>query len=556
MSRRRGSDKFGFDNYKSTKGINPVGGIVGANSAKSLKYPQPTKYRFRPPLDSKSQSVVSNYQYASLWSRWRRGYELAAYGRQTFDAFTYSAKYFISQPPPGVPAFFSGLALFMYPTKRADMRMHMCAIRPLGTAKTKPGPGDRTANVINLDVTHVELYSPNVYAVTFFNLNNPGTGLFGAPVSFFTGETLSTRFNEDGTRNSTFNNYTVSAVGRRFDNGTVVEIPPSPAPLFNTLFLTTAPSNSWSNIDDNRLVIPALRPPQVGDVFITETRAQCSCQDFLGREGYNFWENSVRQRYPYTDINDLGPGEYDAGGGFTPNPDIPSRKDRGAAQNPRPLPIYDDPGYTRTFGFLYLNNIYNIPEETEASYSDPNLYYFAPRWCKHIYASYWEMKLRFGLNEVSEPWVVPEPSDELLDERYRHHFEEQLSIEASFRKRELDLEYWLKYSPSMQEMPNRMMQPNMYNMISKATNFGVQGNSVSTMAQDAFKMSMFEEYNPFAQPNGFSLRSGGIIGVGGKYRDGETTSLQQGLLNGGTYTMGTANIERLLQPNIVNGGNY
>ena len=96
MSRRKGSDKFGFSDYKSTKGINPVGGIAGANNASSLKYPQPVKYRFRPPLDTKSQSVVSNYQYASLWSRWRRGYELAMYGRQTFDAFTYSARYFIS----------------------------------------------------------------------------------------------------------------------------------------------------------------------------------------------------------------------------------------------------------------------------------------------------------------------------------------------------------------------------------------------------------------------------------------------------------------------------
>ena len=556
MSRRKGSDSFGFDNYKSTKGIGTPAGVKGADSQKSLKFPQPTKYRFRPPLDTKAQSVVSNYQYASLWSRWRRGYELAMYGRQTFDAFTYSAKYFISQPPPGIPAFFAGLALFMYPSMRSDMRMHMCGVRPAGTAKTKPGPGDRTINIVDLDVTHVEQYGPDVYAVTFFNNNNPGTGLFGAPVSFFQGETLSTRFNADSTRNLTFNNYTVAAVGRRLGPNQYIQIPASPIPIFDTLFLTTGTSNSWSVLEDNRLVIPALRPPQLGDVYITETRAQCDCQDFLGRESYNFWENSIRQRYPYTDINDLTPGIYDAGGGFTPNPDIPSLPNRGQAQSPRPLPVFDDPGYVRTFGTLYLNNIYNIPEDTEASYSDPNIYYFAPRWCKHIYASYWEMKLRFNQDIVSNPWVIPEPNDELLDERYRHYFEETLTREASFRNRERNLEYWLRYSPSMNEMPNRMMQPENYNILVKTLNFGGLAGGTAAMDENAFKMFMFEQYNPFAQPNGFALRSGGIIGIGGKYADGRTTQAELGVLNGGTYANGVADIPLRLQPNFVNGGSY
>ena len=67
----------------------------------------------------------------------------------------------------------------------------------------------------------------------------------------------------------------------------------------------------------------------------TEMRTQCTCPDFLARETFDLWNTNLYRRYPFTSVNNITPGFYDAGG----------------AQTPSLLPTDDDPVYARTFCF-------------------------------------------------------------------------------------------------------------------------------------------------------------------------------------------------------------
>ena len=126
-------------------------------------------------------------------------------------------------------------------------------------------------------------------------------------------------------------------------------------------------SKTTAGITDT--VVPAHRGFQVGRFLTTELRWQCSCQDFIRRSGYNFYEEIRNRRFPVTAITSTKPGE-------TLNRD-------GTLNDLR-----DSPGSFSDLGYISINNFYQLPtykDTKETSYS--NLMYYQIRWCKHIYAS-------------------------------------------------------------------------------------------------------------------------------------------------------------------------
>lgn len=496
MARKKGSDNFGFRSYEGAKPVDQPRTIRGSDNTGELLRPLPFKRRFRPATGTKNYSLLSDYDYASLWVRWRRGYELAMYSQQAYDGLTYSFKFF-PQGVPGTGVFVPG-ACFMYPTTRSDMRMWMVGVRPRDSF-----------NFLNFGyaVSSVTKYDDTTYAV---QLNTR----FGAPISFFKGEVLSNRFNADGSEKTYgYNNYTVTAIG-------INNVPATPgfAPIFNTLFLSVSRENSWSVVDENTLAIPASGPPAIGEYLTTEMRAQCTCPDFLNRESFNLWDATLRKKYPYTRTQNMDPGFYDS----------------GPTQSPRLVSAPDDPGYTRSFGFIYLNEIYDIPRYEERSYSDPNLYYYQPKWCKHIYAAMWDMQLRYNQTTSTSPWVLHQPTDEPMNEYYREKFDRDLQKQFEFYRREKDLVWWQRYSPTQDKMPDRMMLPDMYNMMAKTLNVG-DLNSLSPMRASSFDMFTFNEFDPFAPINPDNLQ----VYDGGTYKNGSPVTTPVNILDGSTYKNGT-----------------
>ncbi len=510
MSRRRGSDNFNFQPFKATNSAELPKTVKGSDNTKELSSPLPFKRRFRPALNTKDFSLTSEYDYASLWVRWRRGYELSMYSQQAYGGLTYSFKYFVSGTP-GLGVFLPGMC-FMYPTTRTDMRMHMVGIRPRDSF-----------NFLNFGYSIVSVtdYDADTYAVKL-------SSNFGAPISFFAGEVLSNRFNADGTdKQYGFNNYTVTAVG--VDN---VPLPPSYAPIFNTLFLSHTDSTSWSVVDSNTLAIPATGPPAVGEYLTTEMRSQCTCSDFLARENFNLYDASIRRKYPRTRPQNFDPGYFDAGVDGTP----------------RVVPSSDNPGFVRTFGFIYINQIYNIPSFSESTYSDPNFFYYQPKWCKHIYASMWDLQRAYDQGVVTGPWL-PQPTDEPLNEYYREYFEKELERQTTFLKREKDLVWWQRYSPAKDDMPTHMMYPDMYNMMTKTLNAGDLAGP-NTLQGVSFEMFTIDQFNPF-DPASF------VVGIydGGRYENGVLVSQPTNVFDGGQYLNGVI-VPPAGFPSLINGGVY
>lgn len=510
MARKRGSDDFNFKSFKAAKGLDSPLDVKGADNTNELTNPLSFKRRFRPALNTKDFGLVSEYDYASLWVRWRRGYELSMYTQEAYGGLTYSFKYFVSGTP-GLGVYLPGIC-FMYPTTRTDMRMNMVGIRPRDSF-----------NFLNFgySVASVTDYDSETYAVKL-------SSKFGAPISFFEGEVLSNRFNADGTaKKFGYNNYTVVAVG--IDN---VPVTPSYLPIFNTLFLSHGQSTSWSVVDSNTLSIPATGAPAVGEYLTTEMRSQCTCADFLARENFDLYAASIRRKYPRTRPQNFDPGFYDAG------PD----------QTPRISQSSDNPGFARTFGFIYINEIYDTPRFYEGSYSDPNFYYYQPKWCKHIYAAMWDMQRKYNQGNTVSPWL-PQPVDEPLNEYYREYFERELAKQTSFLKREKDLVWWQRYSPTKNDMPTHMMYPDMYNMMTKTLNAGTI-TGPNTLQAPSFEMYTVDQFNPF-DPTVFTVNTYD----GGTYANGVLVNQPTNTFVGGQYANGVL-IPPAGFPSLLNGGTY
>ena len=510
MAKRSAGDNFNPKRYEGAKRVEKNGHFHGADSSFQLSRPMPFKQRFRPAVGTKDFSVLSDYDYASLWSRWRRGYELSMYTQQAYQGYENSFKYYytnIRGIGPYVPGY-----LFMYPTTRNDDRMWSVFIQPQGSFNFKD---------FGLAVASVSDYTDTIYAVQL-------TGTFGLPVSSFQGEVLANRIDAGGNeRKFGFGNYTVVGVGL---NGSLDQNP-NFSSLYNTLFLSHDPNSSWQVVDANTLQVPAAAPPGVGEFFTTELKAQCTCPDFLNRESVNLYEISLKQRYPYTGVYNMKPGFYDAG----------SQSTEG-----RVVPTLDDPGWSRSFGFIYLNQIYNIPTYTQETYSDPNLFYFQPKWCKHIYAAMWDLQRALGERDNVSYWL-PQPNDEPSHPAYREMFERDLNKQQDFFKRERDYRWWLRYGATRDELPTKILQPDSYNVFSKLTNAG-KINDPTVLLPSGLTFFDINTYSPFVPASGLDVYDGGTYASGQRLPHSPVATL-----DGKRYASGVL-ISAIAFP--INGGIY
>jgi hypothetical protein len=123
----------------------------------------------------------------------------------------------------------------------------------------------------------------------------------------------------------------------------------------------------------SKTITPAHRGFEVGRYLTTEIRYQCSCQDYLKREAYNFYDESQKRKFPNTPARIVRPG---------------FRIDR----DNNLIDTRDDVGVYNSFGYLVINNFYQLgtyedaPEDSTAL-----LAYYQLRWCKHIYAAMWSI---------------------------------------------------------------------------------------------------------------------------------------------------------------------
>jgi len=135
--------------------------------------------------------------------------------------------------------------------------------------------------------------------------------------------------------------------------------------------VTNLPSSTSQGIP--KTVVPAHRGFNVGRYLTTEIRYQCTCQDYLKRETFDFYKEQQRRKFPNTISTSVRPGyRLDRDGNL-----IETRDEVG---------VYSD------FGYLVVNNFYQLPTyEDSADYSRPLLAYYQLRWCKHIYAAMWSI---------------------------------------------------------------------------------------------------------------------------------------------------------------------
>ena len=130
-------------------------------------------------------------------------------------------------------------------------------------------------------------------------------------------------------------------------------------------------------------VIPAHRGFTVGRFLTTELRWQCSCQDFMRREGYNLFDELQNRKFPVTPITSTKPGER-------------LNKDGTLSQERDQVGVFGDLGY------VTINNFYQLPDyKDKKSTSYPNLMYYQLRWCKHIYAAMFSLLHDEGNEPIS-----------------------------------------------------------------------------------------------------------------------------------------------------------
>ena len=206
----------------------------------------------------------------------------------------------------------------------------------------------------------------------------------------------------------------------------------------------------------------------------------------------------------------------------------------------------DDPGWSRSFGFIYLNDIYNIPDYSQRNYSDPNLFYFQPKWCKHIYAAMWDLNRALGDAENTGYWL-PQPNDEPSHPAYKEMFEKNLKKQVDYLKRERDFKWWLKYGPTTAELPNKTLLPDNYVVFAKITNTGTLKDPNEVLSS-GLTFSDISTYSPFVPVSGVQIYNGGF------YASGQITPGSiSGVLDGKLYASGAV-VPVLAYP--INGGIY
>ena len=142
----------------------------------------------------------------------------------------------------------------------------------------------------------------------------------------------------------------------------------------NEIILQRADSYETKIIDNKASTIsPASRGFEVGRYLTTEIRYQCTCPDYARRESFNLYKESDKQKFPRTPASIVKPG---------------ARIDR----NNNLIDTRDNVGIYSEFGYVAVNNFYDLTSyEDGINFSAPNLLYYQPRWCKHIYAAMWSL---------------------------------------------------------------------------------------------------------------------------------------------------------------------
>jgi hypothetical protein len=121
-----------------------------------------------------------------------------------------------------------------------------------------------------------------------------------------------------------------------------------------------------------------------------------------------------------------------------------------------------------------------------------------------------------------------------MNEYYREKFDRDLKQQFDFLKREKDLVWWQRYSPTINDMPARVTYPDMYNMMTKTLNVG-DLEAVSEINPAYFEMFTIPDYDPFAAVNYQNL----LIYDGGTYLNANPVLQPVNILYGSTYKNGT-----------------
>jgi len=520
--RRKGSDFFGWDNFAPKSSSFAFNKVKGENTERSLNRPMPWHEKFRPEVNLKDFSILYDYNYASMWTRWRRGYELYMYTNQALVGLNYTFRYAMNGQAGSGGTEIPGL-MYMYPSTEQDMGMRMVVIRPRDSI-----------NLLDLGLS--------VKSVFNYDILNKVIGVelssnFGPPVSDMTGELVSNRFQADGTPKTTYGNYTVVAVGTKAAGPQV----PTGAANLDTLFLSVAADQSFTTIEDKSFSSPAFDNPAVGEFLSTAMRFGCNCPDYLNREDFNLYKYAQKKTYPYTGVQDLKPGTYDAG--------------TNTFDGERPVETRDFPGFTRDFGFIYTKSLFLGPadgtDSKASSYSDPNLLFFQPKFCKHIYASWWDMQNRFQNYKYLDAFLQ-QPTDEPMDGRYREYFEITLDKQTKKLQTARSLNWWEAYSPARDTVPDHVLYSDMNPTMVKVLNFDTLASGVSVpLVPSGFVMFDIDEFNPL-QPVPPENRP---IIDGGQYLNGSPSGVSGTIIyDGGTYLNGSP-LPPLFSP-IINGGTY
>jgi hypothetical protein len=160
----------------------------------------------------------------------------------------------------------------------------------------------------------------------------------------------------------------------------------------------------------------------------------------------------------------------------------------------------------------------------------------------------WDMQLRYNQQTATSPWVLHQPNDEPMNEYYREKFEIDLAKQTSFLKREKNLVWWQRYSPAINQMPNRMVGSDMYNMMAKTLNSG-DLDALNELEATSFDMFTFTDFDPFGVVTPASLE----IYDGGTYAYGSLVTNPVNILDGSTYANGT---QAPVASYALNGGTY
>ena len=161
--------------------------------------------------------------------------------------------------------------------------------------------------------------------------------------------------------------------------------------------------------------VPAERGFKVGRFLTTEMRYQCTCQDYMRREGYNLYQEKSSSKFPVTPITSVKPGQK-------------LNKDNTITDTRDDVGTYADLGYvTTTAGF------YSLPDyKDQQSNSYPNLQYYQLRWCKHIYAALFSINHDEGNSPITGSGTYQQSGANIVITVPNHNLLANGKIEISF----------------------------------------------------------------------------------------------------------------------------